>query len=82
MHNGKFNTLKEVLEFYEDITSGKNRHTEVDDEDIDPFIQELNISVKDMRPIISFLNTLNDSDFDKSIPESVPSGLAIGGNID
>jgi cytochrome c peroxidase len=82
MHNGKFNTLKEVLEFYEDITSGKNKHTEIEKEQIDPLIQELKISVKDMRPIISFLNTLNDPDFDKKIPDFVPSGLPVGGNID
>ncbi len=34
-----------------------------------------------MSLIISFLNTLNDDDFDKTIPQKVPSGLAVGGNI-
>ncbi len=81
MHNGNFNTLKEVLEFYEDIGNGKNKHQEVNREQLDPFIDELELTVRDIGPIISFLNTLNDSNFDKEIPESVPSGLPVGGNI-
>ena len=81
MHNGKFNTLKEVLEFYEDISNSKNRHVEVKAEQIDPLINQLDLSVKEITPIISFLNTLNDVNFDRSIPVSVPSGLPVGGNI-
>jgi cytochrome c peroxidase len=81
MHNGKFNSLEEVLEFYEDISNGKNRHTEVEERQLDPFIKELNLSIKEIGPIISFLNTLNDSNFDKKIPDHVPSGLPVGGNI-
>ena len=81
MHNGRFNSLKEVLEFYEDIAGGKNMHAEVSKEELDPLIKELNLSVKEILPIISFLNTLNETEFDKKIPERVPSGLAVGGNI-
>ena len=81
MHNGSFNTLREVLEFYEDIANGKNLHIEVDRPQLDSLVNELELSVREMGPIISFLNTLNDSDFDKEIPESVPSGLPVGGNI-
>ena len=47
----------------------------------DPLVKELNLSVKEMRPIISFLNTLNDTGFDQEIPVSVPSGLPVGGDI-
>lgn len=81
MHNGSLTTLKRVLEFYEDIANGKERNVDVPSERFDPFIRELKLSVKEMSLIISFLNTLNDEDFDKEIPESVPSGLAVGGNI-
>jgi cytochrome c peroxidase len=81
MHNGKFNSLEEVLEFYEDISKGRNRHEAVGEQDIDPLIQELTLSIKEIRPIISFLNTLNDSNFDKKVPSLVPSGLPVGGNI-
>jgi cytochrome c peroxidase len=82
MHNSHFNALKEVLGFYEDISNGKNMHEEVTESQLDPLIQSLKLSVKEMEPIISFLNSLNDSNFDKEIPKSVPSGLPIGGNID
>ncbi len=81
MHNGSFNSLEKVLEFYEDLSFGKSRNPLVPKEDFDPLIRELNLSVKEMGPIISFLNTLNGDEFDKEIPESVPSGLPVGGNI-
>ncbi|MRI02260.1 cytochrome-c peroxidase [Kriegella sp. EG-1] len=81
MHNGSLTTLKRVLEFYEDISNGKERNTAVPAEKFDPFVRELKLSVKEMSLIISFLNTLNDEEFDKEIPETVPSGLAVGGNI-
>lgn len=81
MHNGVFQNLKQVLEFYEDISFGKTRNPSVTKEMFDPFVRELELSVKDMSLIISFLNTLNDDSFDKEIPEKVPSGLPVGGNI-
>lgn len=81
MHNGSLNSLQRVLEFYEDISDGKNRNPDVPNEQLDPLIDEVELRVKNMNPIISFLNTLNDTSFDKSEPESVPSGLPVGGNI-
>lgn len=81
MHNGSLPTLKKVLEFYEDISVGKQRNEYVAVHKYDPFVRELNLSVKEMSLIISFLNTLNDDSFDRSIPDKVPSGLAVGGNI-
>ncbi len=81
MHNGSLKTLKRVLEFYEDISNGKERNPHVSKEEYDPFVRELELSVKEMSLIISFLNTLNDDNFDKEIPEKVPSGLPVGGNI-
>ncbi len=81
MHNGSLKNLKQVLEFYEDISNGKERNKLVPKEKFDPFVRELELSVKEMSLIISFLNTLNDDSFDKSIPEAVPSGLPVGGDI-
>jgi len=81
MHNGAFQNLKQVLEFYEDISFGKTRNPSVSKDMFDPFVKELQLSVKDMSLIISFLNTLNDDNFDKEIPEKVPSGLPVGGDI-
>ena len=81
MHNGSMPDLMKVLEFYEDISFGKERNSLVGVEQFDPLVKELNLSVRDMRPIISFLNTLNDTSFDREIPNAVPSGLPVGGNI-
>lgn len=81
MHNGSLQSLRRVLEFYEDISDGKERNPNVSKEKYDPFVRELELSVKEMSQIISFLNTLNDNSFDKEIPEKVPSGLSVGGNI-
>ena len=81
MHNGSLQNLRRVLEFYEDISNAKLRNKNVSPERYDPFVRELELSVKEMSLIISFLNTLNDDSFDKEIPEAVPSGLPVGGNI-
>ncbi|MEM6804168.1 MAG: cytochrome-c peroxidase [Bacteroidota bacterium] len=81
MHNGSLKSLQRVLEFYEDIAGGKQRNPQVSKAMIDPLAREIDLRVKEMGPIISFLNTLNDDGFDKSIPERVPSGLSVGGNI-
>lgn len=80
-HNGSMVSLQKVLEFYEDISFGKSRNPMVPKDQFDPLVRELNLSVKEMGPIISFLNALNDPDFDKEIPEAVPSGLPVAGNI-
>ena len=81
MHNGSFPSLKRVLEFYEDISFGKMRNSYLDKDQLDPLVKMIDLRVKDMNSIISFLNTLNDNSFDRSEPESVPSGLPVGGNI-
>ncbi len=81
MHNGSLRSLKNVLEFYEDLSFGKTRNPAVSKDQFDPLVKELDLSVKDMGSIISFLNTLNDTNFDRDIPKSVPSGLPVAGNI-
>ncbi len=81
MHNGSLPNLKRVLEFYQDISMGKERNEAIPPAHFDPLIKDLKLSVKDMAPIISFFNTLKDSNFDQTEPDSVPSGLAVGGDI-
>ncbi|MGY6647834.1 cytochrome-c peroxidase [Wenyingzhuangia sp. IMCC45574] len=81
MHNGKFTTLMQVLEFYEDISTGISQNPLVDNQQMDSLVPKINIKVKDMSMIISFFNTLNSEDYDKEIPTEVPSGLTVGGNI-
>ncbi len=82
MHNGTLPTLEKALEFYEDLTFKKSRNPNINPTKIDTLAQGLTLRMKDMSLIISFLNTLNDDGFDKTVPESVPSGLQVGGNID
>src|SRR5680860_1266952 len=67
MHNGSLPSLRRVLEFYADISDGKERNPNVSKDKYDPFVRELELSVKEMSQIISFLNTLNDNSFDKGI---------------
>ena len=81
MHNGKLKTLENVLEFYEDLSGGKIANPTIKPAQIDPLTDKLMVDFKDIALIIEFLNTLNDEKFDRSIPDKVPSGLNVGGNI-
>lgn len=81
MHNGELKSLQSVLEFYQDIAQGKNRNPAIPNEQLDTLIKEIRLNVRDMAPIISFFNTLNDNNFDKEIPKTVPSKLPVGGNL-
>lgn len=82
MHSGKLKTLQNVLEFYEDLAGRKIANPNVKPEQIDTLIKQLNVNFKDISTILDFLNTLNDSNFDKTIPKKVPSGLEVGGTIE
>lgn len=75
MHSGKLGTLEQVLEFYEDLSGGKIVNPNVKPVQMDTLIKGLNVRFKDISRIVEFLNTLNDDDFDKTVPERVPSGL-------
>lgn len=59
MHNGRFNTLKQVLDFYD---SGVN-----DNETLDPLLRNVGIGIPlsedEKKKIIAFLNTLTDHQF-------------------
>jgi len=83
MHNGSFDDLRDVLDFYNDISrrNGDSQNPNVGDNQIAQDARDLQINREDIDDIITFLNTLNDENFDKFIPQSVPSGLSVGGNI-
>ncbi|MCU0354063.1 MAG: cytochrome-c peroxidase [Cytophagales bacterium] len=81
MHNGNFATLEQVLTFYEDLAGGKIENPHVKAAQLDPLTHDLKVNFKDISLIIEFLNSLNDTKFDRKIPEKVPSGLKAGGNI-
>jgi len=82
MHNGVFETLEDVVEFYDDIDNG-SENPNVPDSQLDPLLEDL--QVPDGRRadrIVDFINSLSDPSFDKTIPSRVPSGLNPGGDID
>ncbi len=81
MHNGTLNNLQEVVEFYEGIAGNKSRNPNVTAKKTDPLIRKMRLKTKDIHPIVSFLNSLSSNDFDKKIPQQVPSGLSVGGDI-
>jgi cytochrome c peroxidase len=92
MHNGIFETLEEVVQFYQQASQGENIHPSLSLQDLAPQIQQLDMGdgdggdeegegEGDNNAIVSFLKSLQDDQFDKTIPESVPSSLQPGGNI-
>ena len=73
MHSGKFETLRETVEFY---TRGRG-HAVPEGEDlrIHWHIWEPNLSDYELDRLVDFLNTLTDESFMPKIPETLPSGL-------
>jgi cytochrome c peroxidase len=79
-HSGKFASLQQVLEFYEDLSNKKIANPHINDKQIDSLTLNLKLDFKNISLVLAFLNTLNDK-FDKTIPATLPSGLHPGGNI-
>ena len=81
MHSGVFQDLNQVWNFYDNLSDGRSQNRNVAISKVDAKLKRggLNNNTKDA--IIAFLNALTDTDFDKSIPSSVPSKLNVGGNI-
>ncbi len=81
-HSGTLPGLQQVLEFYEDLSGNQIANPHVTPAMLDPLAtKKLRLEFRDIQAIIAFLDALNDDDFDKKIPERVPSGLPVGGNI-
>ncbi len=92
MHNGMLATLQDVLRFYD---NGRSENPNVSNErDRDrgrsgnavarvsgQFRRVDNMSEGEKADIIAFLNALSDTNFDRTIPARVPSGLSPGGLI-
>ena len=81
MHNGRFSTLEDVIEFYDDVGDREERNVNLDRNQIDPLIRTLDDPDDHEDELIEFLNALNDDGFDRQIPAEVPSGLNPGGRI-
>ena len=94
MHNGTLATLEDVLRFYNngrsenpnvsnDQDGGRNRDRGRNNNGIarvsGQFRRIDNMSEGEMADIIAFLNALTDTNFDRTVPTRVPSGLKPGG---
>jgi len=83
MHSGVFETLEDVLEFYDDVDDrrGRDRNVNVGREQLDPLLRQLRGVDDDDVDLLAFLRALSDESFDKTLPSRVPSGLPVGGRI-
>jgi parallel beta-helix repeat protein len=74
MHNGRFSTLSEVLDFYAG-GGGPGQGLEV--ANVDDKIRAFPLSADEKRDLTAFLHTLTDESRKPAIPDSVPSGLTV-----
>ncbi|NUO83614.1 right-handed parallel beta-helix repeat-containing protein [candidate division KSB1 bacterium] len=74
MHNGIFNTLEEVLDFYAN-GGGPGRGLHVPN--VDDKIRKFELSAQERQDLIAFLHALTDESAKPEIPQSVPSGLPV-----
>ena len=83
MHSGMLATLDDVLSFYNGVRGFRTgtRNANVAPGDLDPLVFSLVLGGGDRRDIVAFLEALSDEDFDRAIPDKVPSGLPVGGRI-
>jgi cytochrome c peroxidase len=56
-------------------------NAQVSPDQIDPLARQLNLRGRGQRELIEFLRALDDPDFDRTVPERVPSGLRVGGQL-
>jgi cytochrome c peroxidase len=87
MHSGVFSSLDDVLQFYNNPGgrgrgrgAGRTRNPNVGRDQLDPLLRQVNVR-GNRRDFIAFLDALNDDSFDRTVPDRVPSGLAVGGRI-
>lgn len=74
MHNGVFETLHEVIDFY---AQGGGTGLGEDIPNIDDKIRPFVLSEREKEDIIAFLHALTDESNKPDIPARVPSGLAV-----
>jgi len=79
MHHGGSTTLDEVLLFYDRLMDQAAETFEGGDigtlPPLAPLLRQMNLLPEDHAPIKAFLEALSSDDYDKSVPERVPSGL-------
>ncbi|MBL9180310.1 MAG: cytochrome-c peroxidase [Verrucomicrobiaceae bacterium] len=83
MHHGGHPTLDDVLLFYDRLMDHAAETIEGGDSStlpqLDPLLRKMNMLPEDHEPLRAFLDALNSDDYDKSMPQRVPSGLPVSG---
>lgn len=74
MHNGRFETLSEVIDFY---AGGGGAGEGLDLPNLDDKIRPFSLDPREKRDLIAFLHALTDESAKPKIPASVPSGLPV-----
>ena len=74
MHNGVFQTLGEVIDFY---AQGGGRGQGLDIPNMDDKIRKFKLSSSEKSDLIAFLHCLTDESAKPKFPDSVPSGLSV-----
>ena len=74
MHNGKFQTLEEVLAFY---AKGGGKGEGLELANLDDKIRVFSLSTEEQQDLVAFLNALTDETRLPEVPERVPSGLPV-----
>ena len=74
MHNGRFKSLEEVLDFY---AAGGGPGAGFKEAKVDDKIHTYSITPEEKQDIIAFLYSLTDESNLPEIPDKVPSGLAV-----
>ncbi|MFZ4983930.1 MAG: parallel beta-helix domain-containing protein [Blastocatellia bacterium] len=74
MHNGRLQTLEEVISFY---AGGGGKGTGLDLPNLDDKIRQFTLSPAEQADLISFLHALTDESAKPEIPSGVPSGLPV-----
>jgi len=81
MHNGVLRTLRDVLVFYEELAESVSETLDGADSTtmprLDPLLRHLNVNADDFVALEAFLETLNATDYDVTVPRRVPSGLSV-----
>ena len=74
MHNGAFETLTEVIEFYE---RGAGLGEGMDLPNMDDKIRVFTLQPQERQDLVAFMHALTDESAKPAIPERVPSGLPV-----
>ncbi|MBX3084574.1 MAG: right-handed parallel beta-helix repeat-containing protein [Anaerolineae bacterium] len=74
MHNGRFATLDEVLDFY---IKGGGEGMKIDVPTQSRFVHAFEVSAQEKQDMVNFLYALTDESATPTTPSSVPSGLTV-----